>query len=451
MARWLRNRLLADCTLDETGPPRPHRYWLWLCSVGFTSVILFAVLFHGCEQREIIRPTPQMNADSQFWVRVLLAANVTECDVTSPSEIDVRRPGQFSTLQATGESLEPLSHPTKVTFSGGRFMLGQTPLPGNDVILSPQRPHVFGFNGEYYRGRIRLIANPQGRGFDVINLVPLEPYLAGVVGEEMPDYWEPEALKAQAIAARTYCLYIKHRFGVNRNWDVSRTQASQVYGGIQAESSQAWNAVNSTSGKVVVVKGQPRLRLGSNLLDSGLFPAYYSSVCGGHTADSQDVFGDSFSPLKGVPCPYCKDVARLGLFFWPMAQFDRQTVTRQLAARYPKLQALGEIKDIVVTGKRDYGEFSRLTECKLIGATGKTDTLRAEDLRLAIDPTGRKIKSTICVIVPWGDGWAFLSGRGWGHGVGMCQCGAEGLARSGKDAEEILRYYYPGSEIVNAY
>lgn len=186
-------------------------------------------------------------------------------------------------------------------------------------------------------------------------------------------------------------------------------------------------------------------------LGAGLFPTYYSSVCGGHTTDSEDVFGDSFEPLKGVACPYCKDVARLGLFFWPMAQFDRQTVTRQLAGRYPKLEALGEIKDIVVTGNRDYGQFSRLTRCKLVGATGKTDTLRGEDLRLALDPTGRKIKSTACRLVRWGDGWAFLSGRGWGHGVGMCQCGAEGLARGGSDAAGILRYYYPGSEIMNAY
>jgi SpoIID/LytB domain protein len=134
-----------------------------------------------------------------------------------------------------------------------------------------------------------------------------------------------------------------------------------------------------------------------------------------------------------------------------MAQFDRATVTRQLVERYPKLHALGEIADLVAVEQRDYGEFSRLTKIRLTGVTGKTDTLRAEDLRLAIDPGGRRIKSTICRIVRWGDGWAFLSGRGWGHGVGMCQCGAEGMARLGSDAESILRYYYPGAEIVNVY
>ena len=104
-----------------------------------------------------------------------------------------------------------------------------------------------------------------------------------------------------------------------------------------------------------------------------------------------------------------------------------------------------------MTDKSDYGQFSRLTKIKLVGTTGKTDTLRAEDLRLAIDSSGRRIKSTVCHVVPWGDGWAFLSGRGWGHGVGMCQCGAEGMARGGSSAEEILQHYYPGAQIVSVY
>ncbi len=119
-----------------------------------------------------------------------------------------------------------------------------------------------------------------------------------------------------------------------------------------------------------------------------------------------------------------------------MAAFDRATVTKQLLERYPKLEALGEITDITATEESCYGDYSRLRRIRLTGATGKTDTLRAEDLRLALDPSGRKIKSAICRIVPWGSGWAFVSGRGWGHGVGMCQCGAEGMARLGSDAQE---------------
>jgi stage II sporulation protein D len=454
MAGWLRDRLLAGPVFAGTAR-RLRRHWLGCCCVAFAGLVLLVVLFHGCEQRPAVRTTPQMDADPQFWVRVLLATNVTQCTLTASSPIDVLRSSLNPAFRATAYTLGSPGEPVQITVSSGRLLLGATSVSESQVILCPQHPHIFSFNGDPYRGKLQIILNSQGQGFDAINLVPIEPYLAGVVGEEMPDYWEPEALKAQTIAARTYCLYIKNRFGVDRDWDVGRTQANQVYGGVRAESSQAWNAVNSTAGKVLVSNDfGPRRRGRRATLASGiqgLFPAYYSSICGGYTADSNDVFGESFGPLKSVACPYCKDVARLGLFFWPMAQFDRQTVTKQLAQRYPKLDALGEIKDIVVIGQRDCGEFSRLTRIKLVGTTGKTDTLRAEDLRLAIDPTGRKIKSTICHIVPWGDGWAFLAGRGWGHGVGMCQCGAEGLARLGRSADEILRYYYSGCEIANLY
>ena len=131
-------------------------------------------------------------------------------------------------------------------------MLGETPLAGKEVVFSPEKPYVFGLNGHKYRGRLKLIVDREGRSFDAINLVPLEPYVAGVIGEEMPYYWESEALRAQAIAARTYCLFIKNRFGTNRSYDVSRTQSSQVYGGIGAESSQIWDAVNSTCGQVLM-------------------------------------------------------------------------------------------------------------------------------------------------------------------------------------------------------
>jgi stage II sporulation protein D len=451
MAHWLPDKLLAVRPFDGT-VRRSRCYWLWAGSVGFAGMVLLAVLFHGCEQREVVRPTPQMDTDPQFLVRVLLASNATSGDLATTSPVRVVQSGFGPAVHTAGTLLGPMEQPARLMLSGGRLLLGQTVLPGSDVILSPESPYIFNFNGDDYRGKLQLIVDTEGQGFEVINLVPLEPYLAGVVGEEMPDYWELEALKAQAIAARTYCLYTKNRFGAARHWDVSRTQANQVYGGVKAESSQVWNAVNSTAGQVVAIAEQSSgSRRRPDVLSSALFPAYYSSICGGHTADSQDVFGEPFLPLKGVDCPYCKDVAKLGLFYWPMAHFDRATVTRQLVQRYPKLETLGEIQEIAVIEERDYGEFARFTKLRLVGATGRTDTVRGEDLRLAIDPTGRKIKSTVCTLVSWGDGWAFLSGRGWGHGVGLCQCGAEGLARSGRTADEILQYYYPGCTIVSVY
>lgn len=416
----------------------------WRSNVVLAAYMLVLMgALNGCEQREIVRSTPQMGVETQFWVRVLLLSDATECTIKAPAVVRVGKPAlgpEISSVQA----VLPADVPAQARLDGGQFTLGHIPLAGSRLVFSADEPYIFSLNDRDYRGRLELIANSDGRTFSAINLVPLEPYLAGVVGAEMPSYWEPEALKAQTIAARTYCLFIKKRFGVNRAWDVRSTQASQVYRGISAESAPVWNAVNATRG-MVLTSGRRAT------LDSGLFPTYYSAICGGHTEDSTRVFGDSFPPLSGVACPYCEQVARLGQFFWPMVQYDRETVTRRLTERYPGLEALGQIIDIVVEDKSDHGDYARMTRVRLVGSTGKTDTLRGEDLRLTLDPTGRQFQSTICQIVPWGNGWAFLSGRGWGHGVGMCQNGAEGLARLGRNAREILAYYYPGAQIVNIY
>ena len=210
-----------------------------------------------------------------------------------------------------------------------------------------------------------------------------------------------------------------------------------------------WDAVNKTYGQVLVCKDSAGTE--------DIFPTYYSSVCGGYTENSRNVFGDSFDTLAGgVACSYCKAVAKPGTYYWPMAQFDKAYVTERLHKRYPKLKQLGNITNITAEKQSDYegasGKYSRLTQVKLLGSNGKSDFLRGEDFRLSVDPSGRKIRSAIFQIVNLSDDkWTFSSGRGFGHGVGMCQCGAQGMARAGKTSEEILGFYYRGSKTVRIY
>lgn len=337
--------------------------------------------------------------------------------------------------------LEQIDELINIELTGGHISIAGRDFENNKIIIFPENPHIFNFNGVDYRGKIKLIVHPDGSSFDVINLVPPESYLAGVAGAEMPDYWEPEALKAQVIAARTYCFFIKKRFGVNRDWDVSKTAAHQVYNGLSAESKAVWDAVNQTTGMVLTCSQ-----------DGGseeIFPAYYSSTCGGHTENSKNVFGDSYGPLVGVACPYCREVAKPKYFFWPMVQVDNNEVSAKLLQKYPALNQLGDIKDVTIAEKSEFGEFSRITKIKLTGSNGSSDFLRGEDFRLTLDSTGNKLKSTACRFEKWDNTWVFLEGRGWGHGVGMCQCGAEGMARQGKTAQEILFHYYPGSKIIS--
>jgi stage II sporulation protein D len=379
-----------------------------------------------------------MDVDSRFWVKVLMLNNVTTCTLTSPSMA-------FAALRAEERqwgSTESGRH-MEVRISGGKININGRPYTSKEITISADKPHIFNLNGNHYRGKLKLMLNSDGKSFDAVNLVPLEAYLAGVVGAEMPDYWEPAALEAQAITARTYCLYIKKHHGSKRSWDVKPTAANQVYLGVKAESRQIWKAIDKTYGQVLVTR-HPDGR-------EDIFPSYYSSVCGGHTENSKNVFGDSYEALSGVACTYCRNVAKPGFFFWPMIKFDKSKTTKKLLQKYPKLKELGEITKIAVTRQSNYENFSRLTSIKLFGSKGKSGFLRAEDLRLTIDPTGNKLRSTIFKIVSMDDKWGFLSGRGYGHGVGMCQCGAQGMARLGNDAGQILSHYYPGSRIKNIY
>jgi stage II sporulation protein D len=380
-----------------------------------------------------------MDSESQFWVRILLLDNVRTCIFKNPCPFSVMTDQNDMQIQNQETRIELTDITFGIELIDSKIVVGDQLFESEQITIFPDEPHVFNLNGEDYRGLLKLIINPEKGSFDVINILPIEPYLAGVVGAEMPDYWEPEALKAQAIAARTYCLFTKNRFGKNRSWDLNKTAAHQVYRGISAESTQVWNAVNQTKGEVLICEQDDT---------EDIFPAYYSSTCGGHTENSRNVFGDFYKPLRGVPCPYCRDVAKTKFFFWPAVMLDSIEIRNRLTSNYTQLNELGEIANIAVAEKSDYGKFSRITKIELYGSTGKTDFLRAEDFRLTLDPTGSKIKSMVCEIKKINDRWAFLSGRGWGHGVGMCQCGAEGMARKGKNAKQILEYYYPDSKIL---
>jgi stage II sporulation protein D len=152
--------------------------------------------------------------------------------------------------------------------------VGQQNFSNDTINITPDEPYLFNLNGGDFRGKLKIIANPERTSFDVINMIPLEPYLAGVIGAEMPDYWEPEALKAQAIAARTYCLYIKNRFGINRSWDVSKTAANQVYRGMSTETAH----VNNPTGQWIFFRPITAQPAADTPKTAGTFSAILSSL-----------------------------------------------------------------------------------------------------------------------------------------------------------------------------
>ncbi|MHC4122046.1 MAG: SpoIID/LytB domain-containing protein [Planctomycetota bacterium] len=398
------------------------------------------LILSGCKRRQTTQPTPQMDAVPELWIRVLLNENVKSCKLKSLSKLSIINPKDGEKLT----DFNPSAIPMEVNICNGQINISGQSFEVDELTVRPASPHIFSINTERYRGKLKLILNPDCNSFNTINFVPVEPYLAGVISAEMPCYWEPQALQAQAIAARTYCLYIKKRFGNSRSWDLKKTQANQVYHGLKAESEQTWSAINKTKGKVLVCK-QP-----NNTKD--IFPTYYSSTCGGYTEDSRNVFGGNFlPPLVGRYCPYCKKVVQSNFFFWPIISLDKAYVRDKLLKRYPNLKRLDKIVDIQPLRQSNHEEFTRLTMLKFIGSNNKSDTIRAEDFRLAVDPTGSKLRSTIFRIKETKDKWIFSSGRGYGHGVGMCQCGAQAMAREGKSAKQIIFYYFPDSKLKSIY
>lgn len=395
----------------------------WVCVAGLAFLT-------GCGKRDTVEPTVGINSPERTWVRVLLFGNLREWTLETPAGFTAEGVENGAAVDfSSSEAME-------MGLVSGRIRIGQH-LLCEDVVLRPEEPHYFVIDGQGFRGNLHLKVNENGDGVTAINHVPLESYLLGVVGAEMHSYWEPEALKAQAVAARTYCLAIQSRFGSRRAWDVTRTQANQVYNGLAAENSRIRQAVLETTGQILVAPGSA----GRDVL----FPAYYSSSCGGHTEESRYVFGEDIVPLAGVACSWCESVARRKDFFWGPVFYPMAAVSDRLIARYPSLERLERIADVEVVR---HGAMDRITQVRLIGSNGQKDTLRGEDFRLSLDPTGRGLKSTLVTMSKSRNGLLFENGRGFGHGVGLCQCGAQGLARQGRDYADILLFYYPDSRLV---
>lgn len=289
-------------------------------------------------------------------------------------------------------------------------------------------------DGRCYRGELEV--SLEGGQVQVVNRVSLEDYLRGVVPRELLSD-QLEAVKAQAVLARTYAL--AHRKGPEVTWDLRDDVGHQVYGGVQAEHPRSDAAVRATAGLVLAWQG----RLASRVV--------YHSTCGGHTEANENVFGTPPVPyLRAVECldlegrPACAaSSAATWTAEWSSEELG-QEVGRSLGKPLPSIRSL-EVRQTAPSG--------RVVRLALLGEQGELE-LEGDDLRRCLafrDASGRSrpLPSTRFEVLPdSGDGRIRLRGTGWGHGVGMCQWGAIGLARQGLDFEEILAHYYPGTQVL---
>lgn len=255
----------------------------------------------------------------------------------------------------------------------------------------------------------------------VVNELPLDDYLRGVLPWEANPVWPLEALKAQAVASRTYAFF-KAVERQQEDHHLGSTVMSQVYKGKGIEKLQTDQAIAATKGEILMHHGT-------------LFPAYFHSTCGGKTTDAATVWPvESHPVLMGVSCEFCQGSKH---FRWH-ARYEESEI-RSIINK--KGYQMGPIDQIKISDTDKSGRATALT----VHSGQQKLKLNANDLRIWLEP-GRFKSTFLDSIRKQGSVFSFF-GRGWGHGVGMCQYGMKRLAELGYNYQQILEFYYPGSKI----
>ncbi len=276
-------------------------------------------------------------------------------------------------------------------------------------------------NGKGYRNAVDII--PDKKGLLVVNDLPMEDYLAGIINSEISSQWPMEAVKAQAVVARSYAVF-QREARKNSEYQLESTVQDQVYSGSDLEDSRAVRGVRETAGEVLTYNGK-------------VIQAFFHSSCGGHTEASENVWATALPYLGGVECRYC------------MAS---PSVSWQLNLPLKKLEAQLKKGGYDVPGLRaivplDRDRSGRITALSFLFARGSRN-IPAVDFRKTVGYG--VIKSTNFDVRICGENATF-TGAGFGHGVGLCQWGAEKRAEEGFSYREILTYYYPGTAMEKIY
>ncbi len=392
------------------------------------GIVAALVLPPSCAQRptlvanvpqEVTTPSGEMRP-----LRVLIAENVANARVSiaSPYMVEAwgkRARGAPSVLAQCAPLREGAVQATKTA-----LIVGDRHFPDEAVLIRIEGRAALTVDGRRYRGSLALQRTGEAQ-LALINVLPVEDYLYGVLGGESYPTWPPAALDAQAILARSYALW---RMADRRDepFDLYATVMDQSYLGMAKEDPRLSAAVDRTAGIVL-------------LYQLKLFRCYYHSTCGGHTEAVQEVFPDPpLLPLSGVTCKHCKDSKH---FAW------KRVLTKAELSEALSRRALGgrPVASLAVSRRTVSGRASEVT----VGVAGASPVaMAASEFRLAVGPA--KLPSTFFELREVPGGYEF-TGHGFGHGVGMCQWGARGMAEAGYSAAGILHHYYPGAELHRLY
>jgi stage II sporulation protein D len=313
---------------------------------------------------------------------------------------------------------------SEVLSASGRSTLNKT--EGQNLIRI--------YNGESsarYRGDLEI--RPDDQGLTVINELPFEEYIYSVLPSEMPSTWPAEALKAQAVAARSYSLaqlrsYSKYGF------DLLASQTSQVYKGFDWENPATNSAVQATSGQIMTYRSQA-------------VDAVFHSSSGGYTENSEDVWSNTVDYLRARPDPADQNDNH---YNWSVTYTQEQLTNLINKVGYK----FGRVSDLIEVERTSTG--ARVKRISFVGFDTGGNPLTEDIYNSNAVRTVLGLKSALFTLnKKFDDSQNLLEvtiqGNGWGHGLGMSQYGALGLAKQGYNYQDILKYYYTGVEISGSY
>lgn len=349
-----------------------------------------------------------------IWLLLILPSQALELRVAISKDTAQLKIGSSTTAvvkdgagKAIGK-IDPMSSLAAKTT--GKDISINNRLKATELLVEPQENGYVWIGDRWYRGKTRLVL--QGNQITAINHVNLEEYLYSVVGAEAISSWPLEALKAQAVAARSYALY-KRNHETNGLYDVDTTVGTQVYKGLDSEYTTTHQAVDSTLGQIMTYNNQVIL-------------AAFHSSSGGHTENVEDVWTS--------PLPYLRAVV----------DYDQKSPVFQWQQIFPvsRIQSLvagvGNVRGLQPIEMTPHG---RVVTMKVTGDRGST-MISGKDLRQTLE-----LRSTLFRMFTDGQN-VRVEGRGFGHGLGLSQWGAYYLAKQGVNYNRILAHYYQNATLT---
>ncbi|HVZ81959.1 MAG TPA: SpoIID/LytB domain-containing protein [bacterium] len=358
---------------------------------------------------EVVRSAPEVAPGPDvppLTIRVAIVVKHSSVKLQAPEEFQLSGfPWSTPTFRSGGKSYREIVLTSDRLYSGRAF-------------IRPSGEGMIRVDGKNFNGSIEVVEAGKGL-LTVINELPFEDYVMGVLAGEVPGNGPAEALKAQAIAARTFAFLNRLQAREKgQPYDLENTALFQMYQGSDRVTEPIRRAVLSSRGEILTYRNKP-------------IEAFFHSNCGGRTADASTVWFQDRPYLRSVPCSFGDH----GVHFHWSAEVPMDDLVQ-------KLRGAGvELSDIAGLTVLSRDEGNRILKLAIRDGDGTVKEMKGSTFRMAIGPD--VIRSTRFE-VRIGDSMVRFTGKGWGHGVGLCQEGAFGMAQKGYSAFDILRYYYRG-------